>query len=804
MRWNELVELRRKGGRFFVFLRDINGRKKRIEGSLKLFSEALEEAPNGVQIADLDGYIIYSNKAVEEIYGFSPSEYKGKHVNEMNVDPEFASSVILPSIKETGRWAGELMVKHKDGHAFPIWLTISLVKDSKGEPIASVGIISDITERKQMEEKLRRAHDELELRVQERTSELAKANEALQAEIIERKKIEGALRDRESKLSAMINGFDGLIYICSPDYRVEFMNETLIKRSGSEAIGEFCYKVLHNRDSICPWCVNDRVFRGESVRWEVQSPKDSRWYYVVNTPIYHQNGSISKQAMILDITEHKQAEEKIRELAALIDNAHDAIAVCDLEHRFTYWNKGSERLYGWMAEEITGKKADDLLYNEESSSLIEAKKNVIAVGEWAGELRQRTKDGRKIAVESHWTLVRDDLGNPKSILIINTDITEKKRLEAQFLRAQRMESIGTLASGIAHDINNVLSPIILSLQLLKEKFTDDEIQKLINIMERSAQRGASLIKQIQSFARGLEGERMVLQVAHIISEIRQIVKETFPKSIEVKTNVQNDLFTISGDATQLHQVLMNLCVNARDAMPDGGVLSISAENFFIDENYTRMNSEANVGSYIVITVADTGTGIPPEILDRIFEPFFTTKEFGKGTGLGLSTALGIVKSHGGFINVYSEVGKGTAFKVYLPAVKTNEPQKAKERNKLLAGHGEYILVVDDEAQVREITRATLETYGYRVHTARNGAEALALYEKNKEVIRVVLMDMMMPVMDGETSIRKIRRINPQVKIIAVSGLVEKDITATHAQAFLPKPYTAEKLLKTIHKVLSAR
>jgi CheY-like chemotaxis protein len=308
-----------------------------------------------------------------------------------------------------------------------------------------------------------------------------------------------------------------------------------------------------------------------------------------------------------------------------------------------------------------------------------------------------------------------------------------------------------------------------------------------------------------SFSKGVEGERNLLQVAHIVSEIREIAKETFPRSIETRTDIPNELLAISGDATQVHQVIMNLCVNARDAMSDGGVLNISAENLFIDENYARMNTEAKIGYYIVITVSDTGKGIPPEVMDRIFEPFFTTKD-GKGTGLGLSTALGIVKSHGGFITVYSEVGNGTAFKVYLPAITITETPKEEERQlELPAGHGESILVVDDEDQIREITRKTLETHGYRVITANDGKEAIALYKQYRELIKTVLMDMMMPVMDGQASIRVIRKINPEVKIITMSGLAEKERLANvadYSNAFLPKPYTAEKLLKTIHEVLS--
>ncbi len=475
----------------------------------------------------------------------------------------------------------------------------------------------------------------------------------------------------------------------------------------------------------------DTLLAKKSVTREIiNKTKDGRLLNIEGTanPIMDREGNIiGFLAIQRDITMRKQSEEKIREQASLLDKAQDAIYVRDLEHHIIYWNKSAQRLYGWAAEEVIGKNANKLLHIKELPELTEAQRNVIEKEEWMGELYQVTRDGKEIIVESRWTLTHDSGGKPKSILIINTDITERKKLEAQLFRAQRMESIGTLASGIAHDINNVLSPIMLSLQLLQEKFTDDGSQKLIGILERSAQRGAGLIKQVQSFARGVEGERKSLQVIYLIFEIRQLAKETFPRNIEVKTDISKDLWTTYGDATQLHQVLMNLCVNARDAMPDGGILSISAENISIDESVARVNVDARVGLYVSITVSDTGIGIPVKIIDRIFEPFFTTKAPGKGTGLGLSTALAIVKSHGGFINVYSEVGKGTVFKVYLPAVTTDGKQKIQvQQPELPAGHGEYILVVDDEDQIREITRASLEKNGYRVLTASDGVEAIPL------------------------------------------------------------------------------
>src|SRR5919199_326285 len=504
---------------------------------------------------------------------------------------------------------------------------------------------------------------------------------------------------------------------------------------------------------------------------------------------------------VLDITERQQAELKIREQAALLDITTDAMLVRDLKGQIRFWNKAAERLYGWNSQDAIGKSANELLYRQESlSQLQEIQTSLAECGEWQGELHQVTRQGKDIIVASRWTVVRDEEGQPKSVLTVNTDITEKKQLETQFLRAQRMESIGTLASGIAHDLNNVLSPILMIAQLLETQYQDKRSKKLLPILVQNAKRGANLVKQVLSFGRGLEGQYTILQVKHLISDIQQIATQTFPKSIEFYTDIQQNLCAVFGDATQLHQVFMNLCVNARDAMPKGGILRICAGNIFIDENQAQINLDAQVGSYILISISDTGTGIPPEILDRIFEPFFTTKEIGKGTGLGLSTVISIIKGHGGFINVYSEIGKGTKFKVYLPAVKNDEIQQV-EDIELPTGNGELILAVDDEASIREITKMLLEEYGYRVLTASNGIDAVALYTQHKDEISVVLLDMMMPSMDGPSTIRQLQKINPLVKIIATSGLAFNVMVAEAAnfgvKTFLSKPFTREELLETI-------
>ena len=506
-----------------------------------------------------------------------------------------------------------------------------------------------------------------------------------------------------------------------------------------------------------------------------------------------------------ELNERKRSEEKIRDQAALLDITTDAINIQALDNRILFWNKGAEHLYGWQSGEALGKNVNQLLYKETSLELEDVQKAVVECGSWQGELDQVTKSGRKIIVTSRWTLVRDQQEQPKSILIVNTDITEKKQLEAQFLRAQRLESIGTLASGIAHDLNNALTPILMVAELLQMTIPDSQSQQLLAELEASAKRGASLVKQVLSFARGMEGKRTIVQVSHLLWEIRQITKQTFPKSIEIYTDIASNLWTVRADATQLHQVLLNLALNARDAMPNGGTLSICAENLLVDENYARMNLDAAVGSYSVITVSDTGTGIPPKILERIFEPFFTTKEFGKGTGLGLSTVRGIIKSHDGFVNVESSVGQGSQFKVYLPAVEGIQKQPAEELE-LPKGHEELILVVDDEAAIREITKTSLLTYNYKVLVASDGIEALALYAQHKAEISVVLMDMMMPNMDGPTAIRMLQKMNPQIKIVAVSGLASNEKIAEAAgigvKAFLSKPCTVKELLQIINTQFS--
>jgi PAS domain S-box-containing protein len=670
---------------------------------------------------------------------------------------------------------------------------------------------------KKLAEELKRSHNELEIRVQERTAEMAKTGEELHAEIAQRKQAERALEVSQGRMAGIIESAMDAIVTVDSSQRIILFNsaaEKMFGYSSEEALGQPLERIIPPRfrrdhqQHIEEFGQTKVTKRSMGSLGAVYGLRANGEEFPIEASISQMESGGQKLFTVIlrDITERRRAEEKLIEQAALLNQAHDAILVRGLDNRILFWNQGAEHIFGWTAEEAIGRDVKELVYRANLSQFDEAKRAVIKDGEWAGELNQVTKEGKQVITECRWTLVRDADGQPKSILAINTDITERKRLEAQFLRAQRLESIGTLASGIAHDLNNILSPITMGVQLLQMKPADEGSRRTLEVIRQGAERGGDLIKQVLSFARGAEGVKTTLQPRHLIKEIIKVLDETFPKNLTIKHSLPPDLATVSGDPTQLHQVLMNLCLNARDAMPLGGTLAITAENVAFDEHYARMNPEAKPGPYVFITVADTGTGIPSEILDRIFDPFFTTKEQGKGTGLGLSTVQAIVKGHGGFINVYSEPGRGTQFRIYLPALASAQAaQAAVALSNLPSGHGETILVVDDEASVREIARMALETFGYRVLVASEGTEAVALYAAHKDEISAVLTDMMMPLMDGPATIRALQKISPQVRIVASSGLSEGDRAAEAAElgvkTFLPKPYTAERLLMTLDGVL---
>lgn len=654
-------------------------------------------------------------------------------------------------------------------------------------------------------------------KLEEKTFALEAANRELLADIATRRRTEASLRESEQRFLQMAENIQEVFWLTSPD-----SNEIIYVSPAYEKIwGRTCAELYANPDSwadalhpddqarIVDAMVQKKSCGDYDEIYRIVRPDGAvRWIHDRSLPIRDPQGKPHRVVgTSTDITERRLAEERIREQAALLDQSHDAIIVSDLDQHVRYWSKGAEKMYGWTAAEAVGRPIGQLIYRS-IDHLAAAHALLLREGSWSGELEHLTKARSPITTECSCTLLRDETGAPKSVLAVNTDVTNRKKIEAQFLRAQRLESIGNLAGGISHDLNNLLSPIIMGVELLKQQNHDENSRRIIKIIDRSARRGTDLVKQVLSLARGIEGARVAVHLGHIAREIENIAKTTFPKNITFIRDVPKDLWLVAGDPTQLNQAILNLCVNARDALPDGGNLCVSARNVEIDAHYTAMNPAVPPGRYIVLEVADNGTGTPKAVIDRVFEPFFTTKDPSKGTGQGLSTVMGIVRSHGGVAGVASEPGKGSVFKIHLPAMPDEESAglAVPIDQPTPHGHAQLILVVDDEAAIIDITRQTLETFGYRVVTAANGAEAMAIFAMQNREIDLVLTDIMMPIMDGLALIPALRRLKPDVRVIATSGINasgdEARALKAGAQRFIGKPYTADRLLHLIDQVLA--
>jgi PAS domain S-box-containing protein len=645
--------------------------------------------------------------------------------------------------------------------------------------------------------------------------------------IIHRFSIELELAENEAGLKGIYEHSPTIMCLLDEQLRMVRANEAAAEFAGistSKLAGRDCGQLLgcarFNGEAACaPDCscrrlrelVTDTFTKGTQYFREemsVRLTRDGRkreHYFLVSTARLDIRGHKQLLLCVENITRLREAQARVTEQAALLDIARDAIMVHGLDGRVIYWNKAAEEVYGWAARDAIGQQVAELIFPPGSAEYGQLFKAVCERGQWSGEIRQFNGAGQAILVRCRCTLVRDRDGAPKSVLVVNTNITDEKRIEAQLLRSQRLQSIGTLASGIAHDLNNVLTPVALVAQQMLESARDED-RPMLETMNKCVTRGSGILRQLLIFARGGEGVKVLLQPRHLLKEVEQVIKETFPRLINIRIDYHEQPWPIMADSTQISQVLMNLCVNARDAMPQGGNLLLSAANCKISTGQLDKHPHAKPGPYVVFRVKDTGTGIAPAILDLIFDPFFTTKPQGEGTGLGLSTVMGIAEGHGGFVEVASKPGAGSEFSVWLPAcLEVGDTVQQAPAVVLPRAAGEMVLIVDDEDAVVRLITTALVRQGYRTMSACNGKHALGVFQEHQQEIRAVVTDLMMPEMDGAALVTRVRQIKPDIKVIIMSGLHDDELVnkriAALAHGTIAKPFTRHDLLRMIESVL---
>lgn len=664
------------------------------------------------------------------------------------------------------------------------------------------------------EQVLRNYSQTLIRKLEEKTLQLEEANRVLEADNDERRRVEIALRASEAEFRLLIESIPQIVWVTDAGGFLIDFNQRLLDYSGltsDEGLVDGWKRFVHPDDldrSARMWQVS--IESGEPYESEYRMRRADgsyRWMLGRALPMRDSDGAIVKWiGTRTDIHELKEAEARITEQAHLLDQAQDAIAVLDRDRRIIYWNRGAQRLHGWTADEAIGRRADEL-HCPDSAQLDGILAELEHDHEWSGELTLVDRDGAELIVEGRWTVLSNGEGGGGrgAVLAVNTDVTERKRIEAHLLRTQRLESIGTLAGGMAHDLNNLLAPIVVGVGLVRRDDDDAETRQILETIEASAQRATKLVDQVLSFARGTVGARERVSLDSVLEEFMLIAASTFPADIVVEHQLDDDLWDLMGDATQLHQVFLNLCINARDAMPTGGTLLVRAANVELGDDEAAERG-VEPGRYVMVAVHDDGTGIPPELIDRIFEPFLTTKQTGSGTGLGLSTVIGIVTGHGGAVTVESELGSGSVFEVYLPAVA--EPvgiERADDPPRRVAPgtrSGDTVLVVDDEVMILELTRRVLETAGYRVMTAGDGQAALATFEAHRNAIGLVLTDMMMPRMDGHELCRALLEVDPELPMVMMSGVVgPAELEMAGVRQVLSKPFSTDQLLAVVGETL---
>lgn len=776
-------------GMLYVLIQRLENRhivaEKNLEVSEERLALALESANQGLYDLNVQTGEAMVNDTYATMLGYDP-----KHFRETNaawhdrLHPDDREKVYQVYTDYVAGRLDVYRVEFRQKAATGDWRWILSMgrlveRDDQGQPLRMLGTHTDITERKSAEARI--------------VDTLGLARTILNC----------------SPIGVLVYGSDGLAVI---------VNKAAAEMAGTD-VAELLRQNFREMESWRQYgllaSAEQALATGEQVvhRGPFQSSFGRvGWIEARFVPFSFQNAS-HLLLLVSDETEKRSMLENLKLMEAAIQAAPVGWVVTDPEGMIQWVNPGFTTLTGYTAEEVIGKNPRILKSGRHQVDFYAAMWAAIKRGEvWTGEVFNQRKDGVQYHERMTIAPVRGEGGTIAHYVAIKENITEQKQLEQQLARAQRLESIGMLASGIAHDLNNIFAPILLSLELLKLKYPMADARRMLDTIESAGQRGAGIVKQVLTFARGIEGERTEVQPKYLVKEMAQILGETLPRNIRIETELSASLSPVLGDATQLHQVLLNLAINARDAMPVGGRLVLGAKDVLVDAAQAARNPPLKPGPCVALTVTDTGGGIPPEVLERMFEPFFTTKPLGKGTGLGLSTVYGIVRSHGGAVEVKTRLGEGTEFRVLLPAMSrvSAGPEAAEPGFEAVQGAGRRILVVDDEASIGIVTAAVLQRHGFVVEIAKDGAEGLEKFLRHRGYAAVVT-DLMMPRMNGYELAREIRRHDSRVPIIASSGMTgeaseagpEDGLAALGIKTLLTKPYAEEHLLRALAAELDA-
>jgi len=784
------------------------------------FRSTFEQAAVGIAHTATDGRFARINERFCSIVGYTREELLGRsfqqitHAEDLDVDLDKIRQV-LAGVMQT--YSLEKRYIRKDGSTVWVNLTVSLVREPSGKPEYFIAVAEDITNRKEIEEELTLHREHLDELVEKRTTELAAVNDRLRKEIQERKLAEEALRESEAKNRALLDAIPDMMFRIDKDGTyLEFRPGKALAPyvPPEEFLGRKLHEVLPK--DVADACVQqmERVIRTRVTQVHEYSlhEKDGLHHYEARWLASRENEVLS---IVRDITERKQAETEQMRLAIALRSVGEAIFITDTAGGIQYVNPAFERMTGHKREEVIGQNPRVLKSGEHEQGFYQEMWDTIGRGElWWANLSNKKKDGELFYVEETIAPVRDYAGEVINYVAVMRDITERRtaeealhQSEEQLRQSQKMEAVGKLAGGVAHDFNNLLTAITgYSELVMSDLDSGDPRRQDLEEVKKAADRAAALTRQLLAFSRRQVLQPRVLDLNGIVTGVGKMLRRLIGEDIELVTLLDPALERVKADPGQIEQVILNLSVNAREAMPEGGKLTIETANSELEEAHDLGEFAVPPGRYVMLTVGDTGVGMDKETQSRIFEPFFTTREPGKGTGLGLSTVYGIVKQSGGYVWVYSEPGLGTTFKIYLPRVEEAllEVEPAAALAQPPAGT-ETILLVEDEPAVRALAARLLRSVGYTVVEARNGAQALEVCKQQDRAVDLLVTDVVMPQMGGPELAERLTPLHPEMKVLFMSGYTD-DAVLRHGllesgAAFLQKPFTRNALAAKVREVL---